>query len=621
MDVASEAVENLVTQFSSALDFYRELVQNSIDAGSSTIEIWLDFIPDDSGAGGVIEIHVDDAGDGMNEEIIDEQLTTLFSSTKEDDLTKIGKFGIGFVSVFALGPKGVLVQTGRDGQYWEVFFAEDRSFYKSPLDVPIEGTQITLFLQGDRAHYTELVADSLETIDHWCRHSEAEIAFEDRASFDADLVVVNKPFAVEGECMTRYSEDGAEIVLAYSRAPVWGFYNKGLALAVVRGETDLVAPELRHVAFRIKSRYLEHTLSRETVMRDENYDRAMAKVRHAAHGPLRSALFEAITGLIEAVAVEPGAGPGAGPAPGEGARRRWTGRERGRYFELMSYLAVEGSEALDERTGLALFLGFDGRAYSIDDLCKQAAADGRVYVESEHSALVEQLLEQGTPVIMTPSAGEFGIGADGRLGPITRVLAHGLAREFVRTRLWIKLLETIKGEPEVGAWVRASDMIVRPAEVVVGVDLATESPVASALVERAASILERGLGPPRSLLGRAYDTVRRRPPRLGYGRLVCAELHSAAGRELPLFVVAHQVAPLMAVPSAEGLVSERPERPEAAVNTHHPHFRALVKLARDEPELAAYCLAKSLLLVEDRGLEQDGELIAAAVDPSYQRSF
>ncbi len=179
-DLSDQAVANLVTQFSSALDFYRELVQNSIDAGSSAIEIWLDYTPDESGGAGVIEIHVDDFGEGMTSEIIDDQLTTLFSSSKEGDLTKIGKFGIGFVSVFAIQPAGVLVQTGRDGEYWEVFFHADRSFDKSPLATPIEGTQITLFVSGDRARYTDLVARSRETLEHWCRHSEAEISERDR---------------------------------------------------------------------------------------------------------------------------------------------------------------------------------------------------------------------------------------------------------------------------------------------------------------------------------------------------------------------------------------------------------------------------------------------------------
>ena len=42
-------------------------------------------------------IHVDDFGEGMDEAIIDAQLTRMFSSTKENDLTKIGKFGIGFL--------------------------------------------------------------------------------------------------------------------------------------------------------------------------------------------------------------------------------------------------------------------------------------------------------------------------------------------------------------------------------------------------------------------------------------------------------------------------------------------------------------------------------------------
>ena len=628
MDIASEAVENLVTQFSSALDFYRELVQNSIDAGSSSVEIWLDFLPNESGAGGVIEIHVDDAGEGMNEAVIDEQLTTLFSSTKEHDLTKIGKFGIGFVSVFALRPKGVLVQTGRGGEYWEVFFAEDRSFYKSRLDTPVEGTQITLFLEGDRARYTELVVKSVETIDHWCRHSEAEINFEDRASYGSELISINKPFSVAGECMSEVEYDGTLVVLAYSRTPVWGFYNKGLALAVVRGANDLVPPHLTHIAFRIQSRYLEHTLSRETVMRDENYERVMDMVTAAAHGALRGALIEAIAGLVRGAA-EPAEGPrggggggGGDGSGGDGARgraRRWSARERGRYFELMGYLALEGAQALEGQGGAPLFLGFDGRAYTLDQLCELAAADGRIYTQYEASALVEQLLEQGTPVIMTPSEDEIGAEEDTPLGPVTRVLANGLAREFISTGVMARMLQSLRGASEVGAWAQASEMITRPAKVLVGVEVVRSSPTATALVAAAESILARGLAPPPGLFARVLRSVRGEP-RLGYGRLVCAELHSGAGLELPLFVVAHAIAPLMAAPTREQMVSERPERPQAAVNCEHPHFRALTRLAAQEPELAAYCLAKSLLLVENRGLEYDVELISAARDPGYDRS-
>ncbi|PRP97874.1 heat shock protein 90 [Enhygromyxa salina] len=609
MDVTNEAVENLVTQFSSALDFYRELVQNSIDAGSSAIEIWLDFIPDEAGgAGGVIEIHVDDAGEGMNEAVIDEQLTTLFSSGKEHDLTKIGKFGIGFVSVFALRPRGVLVQTGRDGEYWEVFFDQDRSFFKSPCSTPIEGTQITLFLEGDRARYTDLVARSVETIDHWCRHSEAEINFEDRASVEGGYVQINKPFSVEGECVTSVEHEGGHIVLAYSRAPVWGFYNKGLALAVVRGKTDLVPAGLAHVAFRIKSRYLEHTLSRETVMRDENYDKAMARIIRAAAGPLRQRLVKEICALVRSVSEATG-----GP-------KRWTTSERGRYFELMGYLAREGADALEGLGAAPLLLGLDGRAYTLDQLCERAAGDGRVYVDTEPSALVEQLLGQGTPVIMIPGANELG-GANSVeiAGPVTRVLANGLSREFVSTGVFAQLRDKLRGAPEVDAWVKAGEMIARPVDVLVGVELIEDQAQAQAraLVARAWSVLERGLGPRPNLFARAVTFLRRLEPTVGYSGLVCARFHGAPGGRQPLFVVAHEVAPLMAIPTAEIMLNERPERPEAAVNCEHSHFRGLSRLAEHEPEMAAYCLAKALLLDENRGLELDTSLIAAALDPAF----
>ena len=130
-----DALDRLVNQFSDSMAFFRELIQNALDAGSEDVEVWFEH------RDGRMVIHVDDWGEGMNREIIETRLTRLFSSSKDGDRTKIGKFGIGFVSVFAPKPKGVLVQTGRDGQYWEVFFNEDRSFYKSPLSTPIEGTQ------------------------------------------------------------------------------------------------------------------------------------------------------------------------------------------------------------------------------------------------------------------------------------------------------------------------------------------------------------------------------------------------------------------------------------------------------------------------------------------------
>ena len=55
-------------------------------------------------------VTVKDTGEGMDSAIIETKLTRLFSSTKEDDFTKIGKFGIGFVSIFAIEPQLVVLE-------------------------------------------------------------------------------------------------------------------------------------------------------------------------------------------------------------------------------------------------------------------------------------------------------------------------------------------------------------------------------------------------------------------------------------------------------------------------------------------------------------------------------
>ncbi|MFH2004940.1 MAG: ATP-binding protein, partial [bacterium] len=83
--LATQALDNLVTQFSSAMDCLRELIQNSMDAGSPQIEVWMEFLPGEDVLG-TIAIHVDDFGVGMDEAVIDNELTQLFASSKEDDL-------------------------------------------------------------------------------------------------------------------------------------------------------------------------------------------------------------------------------------------------------------------------------------------------------------------------------------------------------------------------------------------------------------------------------------------------------------------------------------------------------------------------------------------------------
>jgi len=314
-EVGQAALEVLTKQFKNRFDFIRELVQNALDAGTPMVEVWVDFIPTESDRG-VCQIHVDDFGEGMNENIIDNQLTRLFSSTKEDDLTKIGKFGIGFVSVFSIEPEGVMIHTSRGGENWEVFFLGDGTFEKSTMDHPVDGTKVTVFKSMTRREFEKSAESIFETVRFWCRHADKKIYFRDcskqkdagaavehpfagrflRGGDEGGRVLVNEPLGVEGFCEIHAVEDGTEIAMAFSSKPSYGFYNKGLTLCESSAMEVVAGYErfFQFVSFKIKSHYLEHTLTRDTILRDGNYLKAIKILIERARSDLVQALLQGL---------------------------------------------------------------------------------------------------------------------------------------------------------------------------------------------------------------------------------------------------------------------------------------------------------------------------------------
>ena len=143
--LADEALDNLVHQFARPLDFYGELVQNSIDAGTPRIEVRVRYRAREARRhqawGG--RIHVDDWGEGMDETIIDSQLTRMLSSTKDDLPPRLAS-SASATSIFAIQPDAVLPRTGRHGGDLELIFHRDRSYDKVRIETPVDGTKITL---------------------------------------------------------------------------------------------------------------------------------------------------------------------------------------------------------------------------------------------------------------------------------------------------------------------------------------------------------------------------------------------------------------------------------------------------------------------------------------------
>lgn len=276
---SASALEQLISQFAQPLAFLRELVQNSLDASTELIEVEVDYDKEADSC----YVRVKDTGVGMDRDTIDTRLTRLFSSTKENDFTKIGKFGIGFVSIFAIEPKLVVMETGRDGESWRILFKPDRSFERRELQAPVEGTSITVFTPKRRKDLASLQAECKETVVYWCKHSEVEILFNGKP-INETFDLTDSPFQY------RHIIEGTEAVVAPTteEKAFHGYYNRGLTLLEGKGSP------LPHVAFKLRSRYLEHTLSRDNILFDDHYEKALEQVKKAAYEAMPGKLFEEI---------------------------------------------------------------------------------------------------------------------------------------------------------------------------------------------------------------------------------------------------------------------------------------------------------------------------------------
>lgn len=297
---AGGALDMLVRQFAQPLACLRELVQNSIDAGSNQVEVRLRR--DSEG----IRLTVSDTGEGMTEHIIETQLTRLFASSKEGDLTKVGKFGIGFVSVFALAPLAVVVDTGRQGENWRVLFKTDRSFELLKLPHSVEGTTVHLYLDPDRFELPSLRNKVRETLSFWCRHCRAEIF--------VDGVPIRAPFELKERVQASYEDSGTRLVLALSPQAqcFYGYYNQGLTL--LEGSHSPIP----HLTFKIDSRYFEHTLTRDNVIQNEDYEKGMALLQRVLREHYPARLYQhlrdggddwELLNLLEKLGVDPSREP------------------------------------------------------------------------------------------------------------------------------------------------------------------------------------------------------------------------------------------------------------------------------------------------------------------------
>jgi hypothetical protein len=358
-----DALDRLVNQFSDAMACFRELIQNALDADSAEVEVWFEH------ANGMMTIHVDDWGSGMNREIIDTRLTRLFSSTKDGDLTKIGKFGIGFVSVFAIQPHAVSIDTSRDGEHWRVVFDELRRYSLIRRDQPVEGTKISIFKPASKIEYEAFRARAAEVVRYWCKHVSGEVR--------VDGELINEAIDLDAPCKVRREQDSEIIVVAHplDGQGFSGFYNRGLTLV-----EDTLEQAIPGIAFKASSTKLEHTLTRDDVIRDARFNRLMATVNELIAGELCEQVFAKLDVAARDLDAEP----------------TWL-----EYLWAAAALHVKPKHSVGEPSDAALFRSPSGAVIGWHALRKPKRR--AVILAGAASPLTQLLEREGATVVLLPS--------------------------------------------------------------------------------------------------------------------------------------------------------------------------------------------------------------------------
>ena len=356
LPMVDEVFKNLVDQFSDPFTCLRELVQNAMDAGTEAVEIRTRYFDEPGGV--VLEIR--DFGSGMTREIIDSKLTRLFASDKENDLTKIGKFGIGFVSVFSLKPELVTVDTGRDGEFWRIAFDGGTDFALFTLHEPLEGTSVRLHKIMPREDYDEFCTRCRDTLLLWCRHSGTAISFNGEP-INADLEMSSVANVDFKGPLGRFCL-GAKPDTPSS----FGLYNTGLTL--MEGHQD----DWPGVDYKVLSNHLEHTLTRDAVIKDDNYQKVMACLKELVLGEL----FEAVCQKLLSEATQQACASEARP-----------------------YLLWMKSQMTAAQKKRPMFLDAFGNPVSFKDLAKCAEDEDRLFLSRSTEALAQRATREGIPVL------------------------------------------------------------------------------------------------------------------------------------------------------------------------------------------------------------------------------
>ncbi len=272
-----------------SLVFLRELSQNARDAGARRILVRAEW------AAGKLTVSFDDDGRGMTREHAQSFLFRLYASSKEDDASSAGRFGVGFWSVLLFEPALLRIESKPEvGRGWCLEMDGDlTAFREGQCRLRRPGTQVVLERPEPDPRGIETIRRGLA---RYCRH----LRRADRAHAPLPVFfngeTITSPFTVPGPCRLAFEDGPVEGVVGLGESPNVELYAKGLL--VWRGA---LLDELRYSSepatqdyqkdglspvYKLNGSRLNVTLDRRSVVDDKQ----LARVRRTARRHTRRLL-------------------------------------------------------------------------------------------------------------------------------------------------------------------------------------------------------------------------------------------------------------------------------------------------------------------------------------------
>jgi len=219
--------------------FVRELLQNSRDAGATSVQLVVES------DGEIERVTCVDDGDGMSFEHARRYLFSLYASSKEGAKNQAGRFGVGFWSVLRFDPSSIVIRSyPRGGAPWGLRLAGSLANAAHAEPAPSPGTVVMLERPRGDGRLEHRVFDAVWQSGRYLHHRDD---LDRPVTITVNGRVANAQFAL-GAPSTSFRKRDLRGVVGLGPSPRVELFCRGLRVRAAASLEDLVAPAGRHTS-------------------------------------------------------------------------------------------------------------------------------------------------------------------------------------------------------------------------------------------------------------------------------------------------------------------------------------------------------------------------------------